>query len=477
MKLKSTALIIALSLKTGSYCSELVPAKTAAQLLQQQATLQESSSNFNISSDELGSTAPIHGSMETLGSVLYTNAENQQIRIAACGSYSNNEDVYIGSVYLLNPTDNTLDTSFGTNGLVQVDIDPGFDSGFYNIAIDSENNFICVGLRFDNTPGSIQAAIAKINSSGNLVESFGNSGIVILDFFTTSTAFGVAVDKYDNIYIGGNQETDPEPSTAYIAKYDKNGNLVNDFGDGGIKNLAQFGTIKSICFDPDNNLIFAGNADINGYMGNADANTGELIGFREIRYQTNNSDTNFNGVIISPQYVNNKLVNYIYTCGSGTSNDSRYMLVAKFDLQGNPVNSFNKNGALLIDISNIGFTSEAKSIALYRGGIVMGGFWWDTDQSIVYKSIAFVNPFGVLYSYCNSFNDQNCAAYSNSQFPFSTIFTLNTLGDIVYSLGSYNLSVPRSRSRRGPATQSFEIKTETKFKSNFVQTISNSYLP
>ncbi len=67
--------------------------------------------------------------------------------------------------------DGTLDTSFSTDGIQVIDF--GSTDYAYGVAIDKENNIIVIGQTNDSTNGDTEIGIAKLLSDGNLDTSFG----------------------------------------------------------------------------------------------------------------------------------------------------------------------------------------------------------------------------------------------------------------------------------------------------------------
>jgi uncharacterized delta-60 repeat protein len=90
-----------------------------------------------------------------------------------------NVDQYDFGVARFN-TDGSLDTSFGNGGMVMTDMGSMFDAA-YALAVQTNGKIVVVGQTEGN---SYDFAMARYNSDGSLDGNFGNGGIVT----TTSPA-------------------------------------------------------------------------------------------------------------------------------------------------------------------------------------------------------------------------------------------------------------------------------------------------
>lgn len=129
-------------------------------------------------------------------------------------------------------TDGSLDTSFGVNGIVKIDLPNTFPNGVINsIALLSNNNIVGLGT---NNQGSF---ILKYNVNGILDTSFGTNGIVFLNFESVNYgSYYITTMTDDSIICGGTAANLINPKTSII-KFNSNGQLVSSFGNSGIKTI------------------------------------------------------------------------------------------------------------------------------------------------------------------------------------------------------------------------------------------------
>jgi uncharacterized delta-60 repeat protein len=134
----------------------------------------------------------------------------------------------------------TLDGSFGTNGVVLYDIPvTDIDHGL-GVAIQADGQIVIAG-----SSGS-QALVMRLNSSnGSLDTTFGGgAGYVTTSIGSTAIATSVAIQPADQmILIAGYSDL-----SAFIARYDVDGNLDTTFGGLGTGyNLSLQGSLEATC--------------------------------------------------------------------------------------------------------------------------------------------------------------------------------------------------------------------------------------
>jgi uncharacterized delta-60 repeat protein len=158
----------------------------------------------------------------------------------------------------------TLDSSFGQGGVVTTSIDSSAELDA--VVIQPDDKIIAVG---SSTTGSIYTfALARYNTNGGLDNSFGSSGIVT----TTINGYGdgnnIALLPDGKIIAVGSGKTDTNLSTFALARYHDDGNLDNDFGNGGIVAvpISNGETAWNLAIQPDcNKMVLVGGGIANGY--------------------------------------------------------------------------------------------------------------------------------------------------------------------------------------------------------------------
>ena len=96
-------------------------------------------------------------------------------------------------------TDGTVDTTFGSNGLVAFDNAVQVIGG--SLAVDAAGNILIGGVVGS---GAYQFAVARYRPDGSRDTSFGNNGIATVDLgYTQQFGYGMAIDAQGDIYFTG----------------------------------------------------------------------------------------------------------------------------------------------------------------------------------------------------------------------------------------------------------------------------------
>ncbi len=125
--------------------------------------------------------------------------------------------------------DGSLDTSFGTGGIVTTPFSAGSKDEGLDVAVQSDGRIVVVG-RSAASGIDFDFAIARYSADGNLDPSFGGDGTVITDFGAgLATARAVVIQPDGRILVVGDVGAD-----FALARYEANGTLDGSFGSGGI---------------------------------------------------------------------------------------------------------------------------------------------------------------------------------------------------------------------------------------------------
>jgi uncharacterized delta-60 repeat protein len=125
--------------------------------------------------------------------------------------------------------DGTLDTTFGSGGLVTTDFGGTNDSG-EAIAIASDGKIVLSGWSL--MPSTVTFALARYNTDGTLDTTFGSDGTVTNDFGgpgLLSSSRAVAIQPDGKILAAGSVGDD-----FALARYNADGTLDTAFGSGGL---------------------------------------------------------------------------------------------------------------------------------------------------------------------------------------------------------------------------------------------------
>lgn len=160
--------------------------------------------------------------------------------------------------------DGSLDQDFGNNGVV-VTSDPSSTESIQRIVLNQEEEIIVMGTLYDlGDDNNYKIAVAKYNSSGVFVPSFGTNGIFQLETnITNSNQFGYDLDILADgkLLISGFSRDSSVDIKMLIAKLNQNGSLDTTFSNNGIylENLDSFSAaITDTVILPDDSILIAG---------------------------------------------------------------------------------------------------------------------------------------------------------------------------------------------------------------------------
>jgi uncharacterized delta-60 repeat protein len=243
-----------------------------------------------------------------------------------------------------------LDVAFGVDGKTIKNF-TNYSAELNSIALQSDGGIIVTGTGAGSMDEDILAV--RYLSNGQLDESFGDSGEFIFNMSMFSDrSFSVTIDDFDNIYLAGHSVDSDFNQNAVLLKLLRNGEIDSTFATNGVwqSNTQTDDFITDVMFTPDNKILIAGGTSRNSLM--------FPINFLLIQLDINgNVDASFgdNGRVIetsppgyNPYFASIDQNNDIVIGGfqvSGTVN----VVLAKFNANGNLVESFGLNGVLIDD--------------------------------------------------------------------------------------------------------------------------------
>ena len=157
-------------------------------------------------------------------------------------------------------TNGSLDTTFGTGGIVTTPI--GTEAGGYSVALQPNGKILVAG--YGNPGGVYSFALVRYDTNGSLDTTFdtdgNNDGIVTTPIGTNARGYSVALQPADGKILVAGYTGVPGTGGFALVRYDTNGSPDNSFGTGGVVTTT-IGTDDvglSIALQPDGKILVAG---------------------------------------------------------------------------------------------------------------------------------------------------------------------------------------------------------------------------
>lgn len=186
-------------------------------------------------------------------------------KIIAVGfSDKNGKNINYDFVLIRYTTNGSLDTSFGSSGVVFTDFSGAIDQAFAG-TLQPNGKIIAVGLA--TISGTTNFGIARYNTDGSLDTSFGTGGKVTTNFGgTAAQARAVSIESDGKILVSG--FTTISGTTLFgIVRLNSDGSLDTSFGTNG-KVTTNFGgstnEILSMFMQPDGKIDVSGFSNASG---------------------------------------------------------------------------------------------------------------------------------------------------------------------------------------------------------------------
>ena len=285
-------------------------------------------------------------------------------------------------------SDGSLDNTFGTGGIVSTDFFGNNRSDSASSVLLLSNGKILVGGSAGGNNNDTDFALARYNPDGTLDTSFGTGGLMTLDFLGVGAidgALSIALQSDGKIVAAGftNMDVGVADDLFAIARFNADGSLDTGFGTNGRfttdfgGGVASSSTARKVLVKPNGFILVGGDSDASGTSDLA------LLQLDE----AGDPDANFgtNGEVLNDLGGGLELGRSIALLPNGQIlqvGSSTFILVpsaeaalVRYNENGSTDMTFGTNGVVLEDFSTVGGTGgEGKALLLLADGkIVLGG--------------------------------------------------------------------------------------------------------
>lgn len=268
-------------------------------------------------------------------------------------------------------TNGTPDLTFGTGGVVTFTIPSNTGTAVSGAVLDGNGKIVVCGTTILSSKNNLFAA--RFNNSGSIDTTFNTTGYKTLTANSGYTASSIKIDANAKIVLGGSQAPTATTTNFLLVRWNNNGAADTTFGTGGVVTTtisgATVSSINSIFIDSSNRVVVA------GYSGSSTA-----ARFTIGRYRVNGTlDTTFgaslNGIQVT-QVGANSQANTVaidlngQIVAAGVS-DNQNMIV-RYTANGSLDSTFGFSGIFINQVGNI---SQINSLLIqpFDGRIVSGG--------------------------------------------------------------------------------------------------------
>jgi uncharacterized delta-60 repeat protein len=186
--------------------------------------------------------------------------DNKIIVVGSINMGSGNDDI---AVVRYN-SDGSLDNSFGTNGIVNVDFN-GKNDDASSVALQSDGKIVVVGRAQNASNNNSDIAVIRLTSNGTLDNSFATNGKYQLDVdgFAGDLALDVALQTDGKIVFVGKAGGPDWMNKNAVIRLNANGTLDNTFdGDGIVKSFTfapyNISELSAVTIQNDGKIIISG---------------------------------------------------------------------------------------------------------------------------------------------------------------------------------------------------------------------------
>jgi len=272
-------------------------------------------------------------------------------------------------------TDGTLDTTFDTDGKVTTPVSAGADPDqAFAVAVQSDGKIVAAGFANSSTHGN-DFALVRYNADGSLDSAFGTAGIVTTDFSgRADQAFAVAIQTDGKIVAAGSANNGATGNDFAIARYTSGGVLDMSYGTGG-KVTTDFAggadQALAVAIQASGKVIAVGRAAITSTRNDFALARYNTLGNLDPTFGTNGkANTSFSGgddrgLAIALQ-SHGKFAVAGVAANAGTAND---FAVARYFYDGTLDSGFGTGGKVTTDFS--GGDDQASAVAFQTDGKIV----------------------------------------------------------------------------------------------------------
>ena len=278
-------------------------------------------------------------------------------------------------------TNGLVDSTFGVNGIALAAPGAGDDKAFC-MALQNDWSIVMGGASFNGTTNEF--AVVRFKTNGALDASYGHNGIVTTQMGTgDATSYGMTMQSDWSIVLGGSALGAGGTNAFALARIDSTGKLDNSFGDGG-KVLTTFNSADAgayaVALQPDGKILATGyenNGQFNDFaISRYNINGSPDTSFNHTGMATTGLGDSVNAMYAIAVQPDGKIV----SAGSVYNGATQNSALTRYKPDGTLDEDFGGNGKVvtpLSDNTNIDYAVAIQS----DGKILVSGYNTDSTQN------------------------------------------------------------------------------------------------
>lgn len=262
-----------------------------------------------------------------------------------------------------------LDPTFGSGGRVFTDVGAGFEAGRDAVLLPDGRLVVC-GISQSNA----RFLLVRYHTDGRVDSTFGTNGVVQTSFASTGGVEATAIARQSDgkLVVAGHYLSSPTWFSA-VARYLENGAPDTDFGIGGkvVQAIGLVGDVRDVAIQDDGRIVIAGSFRTTGSNTFVGMRRYHDNGTLDSTFGINGTVTRGPGI----QHVGRRMAlqpdGRIVIAGSVqfVTNGLFQVLAFRFKTDGAPDSTFGGFGRIASDVSP--FNDFGQSVALYPDGRIL----------------------------------------------------------------------------------------------------------
>lgn len=289
-----------------------------------------------------------------------------------------------------------LDQSFGDSGKVVTAIGTHGAADVNALALQSDGKIIAAGNSYDGTFHYF--TLIRYEANGLVDSGFGTSGVVVTHVGTTdSYILSILLENNDKIIVAGWVQAGPKTDIA-LARYQTNGLLDSTFANNGIQITdinGKFDYARALAFEADQKIMVAGNTQTSTNESISLLGRYTTAGILDSTFGTNGFiTTSFPG---APYSRANSIIiqpdGKIVTLSDAWTLLTGYFALARYESDGSPDNTFSSDGKIMASVEP--GNNWGGALALDGNGRLLAvGTCMDTATTITHMALLRFTPIG-----------------------------------------------------------------------------------